>query len=44
MKNVEMSVEGSILIIKVDLSKEFGRLLLGKQSLRLTGGLNDLSC
>jgi hypothetical protein len=24
MKNVEMTVEGNILIIKVDLSKEFG--------------------
>jgi len=24
MKNVEMSVEGTILTIKVDLSKEFG--------------------
>jgi hypothetical protein len=24
MKNVEMAVEGNILIIKVDLSKEFG--------------------
>ena len=30
MKNVEMSVEGSTLIIKVDLSKEFGPSSSGK--------------
>jgi len=30
MKNVEMSVEGSILTIKVDLSKEFGPSASGK--------------
>ena len=30
MKNVEMSVEGDILTIKVDLSKEFGRSASGK--------------
>ena len=30
MKNVEFSVEGSILTIKVDLSKEFGPSSLGK--------------
>ncbi len=30
MKNVEMSVEGSILTIKVDLSKEFGPSSSGK--------------
>lgn len=30
MKNVEMSVEGDILTIKVDLSKEFGRSSSGK--------------
>jgi len=30
MKNVEMSVEGNILTIKVDLSKEFGPSSSGK--------------
>ncbi len=30
MKNVEMSVEGNILTIKVDLSKEFGASSSGK--------------
>jgi hypothetical protein len=30
MKNVEMSVEGSTLIIKVDLTKEFGPSSSGK--------------
>ena len=30
MKNVQMSVEGSILTIKVDLSKEFGPSASGK--------------
>lgn len=30
MKNVEMSVEGSVLTIKVDLSKEFGPSASGK--------------
>lgn len=30
MKNVEMQIEGSILIIKVDLSKEFGPSASGK--------------
>lgn len=30
MKNVEMSVEGTILTIKVDLSKEFGPSSSGK--------------
>ena len=30
MKNVEMSTEGNILIIKVDLSKEFGPSASGK--------------
>lgn len=30
MKNVEMSVEGDILTIKVDLSKEFGFSSSGK--------------
>lgn len=30
MKNVEMTVEGSVLIIKVDLSKEFGPSSSGK--------------
>jgi len=30
MKNVEMKVEGNILIIRVDLSKEFGPSSSGK--------------
>lgn len=30
MKNVELSVEGNILTIKVDLSKEFGPSSSGK--------------
>jgi hypothetical protein len=30
MKNVEMSLEGNILIIKVDISKEFGPSSSGK--------------
>lgn len=30
MKNVEMSVEGTLLTIKVDLSKEFGPSSSGK--------------
>ncbi|MHC9064314.1 hypothetical protein ACYX34_16695 [Nitrospira sp. CMX1] len=30
MKNVEMSVEGTVLTIKVDLSKEFGPSSTGK--------------
>ncbi len=30
MKNVEMTVEGSLLTIKVDLSKEFGPSASGK--------------
>lgn len=30
MKNVELSVEGNILTIKVDLSKEFGLSSSGK--------------
>jgi hypothetical protein len=30
MKNVEMSVEGTVLILKVDLSKEFGPSSSGK--------------
>jgi hypothetical protein len=30
MKNVEMSVDGNILTIKVDLSKEFGPSVSGK--------------
>ena len=30
MKNVEMSLEGDILTIKVDLSKEFGPSASGK--------------
>ena len=30
MKNVDMSIEGNILIIKVDLSKDFGASSSGK--------------
>ncbi len=30
MKNVEMSIDGNILTIKVDLSKEFGPSTSGK--------------
>ncbi len=30
MKNVEMSIEGSMLTIRVDLSKEFGPSSTGK--------------
>ncbi len=30
MKNVDMSVEGTVLTIKVDLSKEFGPSSTGK--------------
>ena len=30
MKNVEMTVEGTVLTIKVDLSKEFGPSAWGK--------------
>ena len=30
MKNVEMTIEGNILIIKVDLTKEFGPSKSGK--------------
>ena len=33
MKNVEMTVEGTILTIKVDLSKEFGLSSSGKNTI-----------
>jgi len=33
MKNVEMKVEGNILTIKVDLSKEFGPSSSGKTTI-----------
>jgi len=33
MKNVEMSVEGNILTIKVDLTKEFGHSSSGKTTI-----------
>jgi hypothetical protein len=36
MKNVEMKVEGTILTIKVDLSKEFGPFKSGKTILIAT--------
>jgi len=34
MKNVEMTVEGETLTIKVDLSKDFGKSKSGKTSVR----------
>ena len=33
MKNVEMKIEGNILIIRVDLSKEFGPSSTGKTTI-----------
>lgn len=36
MKNVEMHVEGTILTIKVDLSKEFGPSASGKTTIVAT--------
>lgn len=36
MKNVEMHVEGTILTIKVDLSKEFGPSASGKTTIIAT--------
>jgi hypothetical protein len=33
MKNVEMKVEGNILVIRVDLSKEFGPSSSGKTTI-----------
>ena len=33
MKNVEMTVEGTVLTIKVDLSKEFGPSASGKTTI-----------
>ena len=33
MKNVEMEVEGNMLIIRVDLSKEFGPSSTGKTTI-----------
>ena len=33
MKNVEMTVEGTLLTIKVDLSKEFGPSASGKTTI-----------
>jgi hypothetical protein len=33
MKNVEMKIEGNILIIRVDLSKEFGPSSSGKTTI-----------
>lgn len=35
MKNVEMSVEGNILTIKVDLTKDFGPSTSGKTIIML---------
>lgn len=36
MKNVEMSIEGKILTIKVDISKEFGLSSSGKTTIIAT--------
>ena len=36
MKNIEMHVEGSLLTIKVDLSKEFGPSSSGKTTIIAT--------
>jgi len=36
MKNVEMTVEGSVLTIKVDLSKQFGPSASGKTTIIAT--------
>lgn len=33
MKNVEMQVEGNVLVIRVDLSKEFGPSSSGKTTI-----------
>ena len=33
MKNVEMSVEGNVLVIRVDLTKEFGPSSSGKTTI-----------
>jgi len=38
MKNVEMTVEGTVLTIKVDLSKEFGPSASGKTTIASTEG------
>ena len=40
MKNVEMIVEGTILTIKVDLSKEFGPSSSGKSTIVASTGGN----
>ena len=40
MKNVEMSVEGTILTVKVDLSKEFGPSSSGKTIIIATTEVN----
>jgi len=40
MKNVEMSLEGNILTIKVDLSKEFGPSASGKTIIIASTGGN----
>jgi len=36
MKNVEMSVEGNVLVIRVDLTKEFGPSSSGKTTIIAT--------
>ena len=33
MKNIEMQTEGGILIIRIDLNKDFGRSKSGKTSI-----------
>ncbi len=40
MKNVEMKVEGKLLTIKVDLSKEFGLSKSGKTTIIASSGGN----
>jgi len=39
-KNVEMSTEGDVLIIRVDLTKRFGRSRSGKTEIVATTGGN----
>ena len=43
MKNVEMTVEGKTLIIKVDLSKDFGPSKSGKTIIIASTEVNCLS-
>jgi hypothetical protein len=41
MKNIEMTVEGKILTIKIDLSKDFGRSTSGKSIIIATSEGNQ---